>query len=72
MCRCREKTNEKLAEYNAQIAVGFTASFEDGPVRKMGLAPPMIETEKLDKKKRGRPPILMASYCPFCGTKYDD
>ena len=28
--------------------------------------------EIADKKKRGALPILMATYCPFCGVKYSD
>jgi hypothetical protein len=70
MCECRKKLDEKLAAKNAKIATGFTASFEDGPTRGMQLAPPMIVLEKADKKKRGSLPILMASYCPFCGHEY--
>ena len=72
MCQCLERIDEKLVNRNAKIAVGFTAGFDDGPTRKMGLAPPMIELEKADKKKRGALPILMATYCPFCGVKYSD
>lgn len=72
MCQCRERIDEKLADQNAKIAVGFTAGFNDGPTLKMGLAASMIELEKADKKKRGALPILMATYCPFCGVKYSD
>ena len=70
MCECRERINEKLAERNAKISVGFCFDNQDGPSRKMILAPPSIELEKVDKKKRGALPILSASFCPFCGQPY--
>lgn len=70
MCGCRQQVNEKLIERNAKIAAGFTASFNDGPTRGMGLSPPMILLEKADKKKRGELPTLIATFCPFCGEKY--
>lgn len=70
MCDCRTKVDEKLVDHNARIAISFELSDGDGPTRGMVLAPPSIEVEKIYKKKRGKPPILMANYCPFCGTKY--
>lgn len=70
MCSCRERVDAKLTERNARIAFGFCASNEDGPTRGMSLSPPMIVLEKLDKKKRGSLPTLIASYCPFCGKEY--
>ena len=70
MCKCRSMIDEKLAAHNAKIAVGFCAGDDDGPTRSFGLSPPMIELEKADKKKRGALPILVATFCPFCGDKY--
>jgi hypothetical protein len=65
MCECRKLMNERLADKNARLAFGFT--FGGGH---MGLTPPIIETEKL--KPRGKkPPIVLATFCPFCGVKYE-
>lgn len=72
MCVCRAKIDEKLAEKNARVASGFTASFDDGPTRVMRLAPPMILLEKVDKNKRGKLPVMLSSYCPFCGEEIKD
>ncbi len=30
----------------------------------------VIGTEKVDSRKRGKPPVMLASFCPFCGLKY--
>ena len=66
MCECREKINKKLAEKNARIAGGFMLGGST-----MTVTPPMIETEKLVPRGK-RPPIVLATYCPFCGEKFKD
>jgi hypothetical protein len=58
-CACIEKANEKLAERNGELVVTIW------PV-----ARPVIETQKKDHAKRGRPPMIVANFCPFCGTEY--
>jgi len=30
----------------------------------------VIHTMKVDDKKRGKPPSMLASFCPFCGERY--
>lgn len=30
----------------------------------------IIATTKFDEKKRGKPKMMFASFCPFCGVKY--
>lgn len=67
MCGCREMINLELEAKNSRLAFGFTFG-GDG----MNLSPPMIELEKIDKSKRGKPPILLVTYCPFCGERYRD
>lgn len=69
MCTCREAINERLAVSNARIATGFCFSPVENQIRRMELAPPMIVLEKIDSKKRGKPPTLLATWCPFCGDK---
>jgi len=58
-CDCLSGANAKLAEHNAEIVVTWW------PVTR-----PVIETQKVDSKKRGKPPLMVATYCPFCGAKY--
>jgi hypothetical protein len=66
MCDCAKKMNDKLAEDNARLAFGFYLS-DSG----MKLTPPMISVEKIDPKKRGKVPSIIANYCPFCGNRYE-
>lgn len=73
MCDCREAVNKRLAFSNARIATGFVLNTkDDGPIAGMDLAPPMIALEKIDEKKRGKPPTLLATCCPFCGERYSE
>lgn len=64
MHECFEKFDKALAEKNGRLAFAFTLS--DKLDLGMRL---LIATEKLDKTKRKAVPAVMASYCPFCGTK---
>lgn len=62
MCNCIERVDEMLKEKNACLVA--TISLGNYPSR-VGL---MIE--KYDPKKRGRLPSMVATFCPFCGAKY--
>jgi hypothetical protein len=59
-CGCFAEVNAMLREHNAELNVNL---FDTVPKV-------FIATLKLDKKKRGNPPHLQASYCPFCGAHY--
>lgn len=61
-CDCVTATDKMLVEHNATVVTTLGLF---GAPRRVSL-----EVEKLDSKKRGRPPRLIASYCPFCGEKY--
>lgn len=65
MCECRTAIDTELAASNAKIGIALLIG--DGS---LDLAPPLIVLEKVDEKKRGRLPNLVATYCPFCGVKY--
>lgn len=66
MCECRKIIDDKLKPMNGRLAFGFSFGSEG-----MELSPPMIQTEKIDKRKRKKPPIILATYCPFCGDCYE-
>lgn len=58
MCTCIDEFNEKAAEHNTELTVTLFSRR------------PLLETQKVDTKKRGKPVGAIASYCPFCGEKY--
>ncbi len=62
-CECIAEVNKKLAERNTQILLPMFVM--KGPVV------PFVETRKLNEKKRGKPVAMFASFCPFCGLKYE-
>jgi hypothetical protein len=61
MCDCIETVNAELARHNTCISVPL-----------MGPARPFVTTTKVDERRRGRPTLMFATFCPFCGTKYED
>lgn len=59
-CECVNKINALLAEQNAILVSTFST-----PSRVV------IDTAKVDPRVRGRkPPVMLATHCPFCGTEY--
>ena len=60
MCTCIRKVDAKLAEYNGLLVTNFLTD----PPRAM------ISVCKKVERQRGKPPLMEASYCPFCGKKY--
>lgn len=62
MCDCIDQMNAKIADIN-----GIIVSTYSEPSR------PIIETMKLDATKRKKKAFsVLASFCPFCGEKYED
>lgn len=66
MCECNARVNEKLKERNTRLAVSFCLSSDLSEADALL----MIQTEKLDKGSRGKPQIVIPTFCPFCGVKY--
>lgn len=60
MCDCIQQTNNMLKEHNVRLV---STMFSKPEVV-------VVETAKIDTKKRGRPPVMLASFCPFCGEEY--
>ena len=61
MCKCVELANQKLAEHNTQIEPIIVFGQD-----RLGIG---IRTTLVTQKKRARPKTIMASFCPFCGSK---
>jgi hypothetical protein len=64
MHKCVEIADKALKTKNTQIepiiALGSKLSCAIG-----------VRTSKVDKTKRGKPVLVCASFCPFCGEKLD-
>jgi hypothetical protein len=61
VCNCIEKVNLHLAAFNTRL---LTAWF--------GPQGAMLCTEKVDAKERGKKKEMFASFCPFCGARYEE
>ena len=64
MCDCIAKMNEKLQDHNCKVTRAVQITDALGLVART-----VVQTEKLDRTKRKKPPVVMATYCPFCGER---
>lgn len=61
MCNCFAKVNKKLVGYNGILEFNFLA------------LPPRTMVSLCKVQPRGKkPPLMEATYCPFCGEKYKE
>lgn len=63
MCDCISKIDERLAQENSRLVITFTLG--NGAPCRVKLA-----TEKLNPRNRNSMGAL-ATFCPFCGVKYE-
>lgn len=68
MCECVDKLNEQLKEHNTRIVIPIMLNKK---TLDFASANTLVVTEKVDSAKRGKPLKVSASYCPFCGKKYE-
>lgn len=59
-CDCIRTMNTRVAERNGHLVTTL-----------FGTPRAVIGSEKIDSRKRGRPPGAIASFCPFCGAPYE-
>lgn len=60
-CRCIDKINKMLEQSGAELDLAFNVKGEFYP---------QIATCRRQQHKRQRIPLVIASFCPFCGREY--
>lgn len=60
VCGCISEVGNFLREHNACLETTLFSQPERVVIR----------TSKIDTRKRGNPPPMLATFCPFCGTRY--
>lgn len=65
-CNCIDLTNKALAKHNTELGLNFQWNRAAGA----HTTTVAIETEVIEKKRGARPRRLLATHCPFCGTRY--
>ncbi len=64
MCNCIDKINEFLKLLNTEVISAIHIPSGE----RLGI---YLETQKIDKHKRGKAAKILATYCPICGRKYE-
>ena len=59
---------EEHPEWNTVLNIPISFNYHTGELHTSRV---IVSTMKLDEKKRIKPISLFASYCPFCGEKYE-
>lgn len=59
-CKCLTQADKALAPMGARVGVTFNVK---------GDVLPLLQVERV-KKGRGKMPLLVPTFCPFCGKEY--
>jgi hypothetical protein len=68
-CNCADETDKFLAEHNTQL----TRAMVFNKVGRENNPDLMLRTEQIETGRGKKKAVSMfVTYCPFCGTKYDE
>lgn len=67
-CTCITEIDARLGENNTRLCVTFGFPRDGRP----SFTRPTIMTEKIETRKRGSAVLAIPTFCPFCGTRYED
>jgi hypothetical protein len=68
MCDCIDRTDRELAKRGGGLRIDAAVRLNGGYPGLMAVVPTFWE----GKKPRGaKPPTIVATFCPFCGTRYE-
>lgn len=65
-CDCMTRVNESLKEHNTKLSTSFVLTKD---LKGMDCLP-LVQVEKIHPRLRGRPMLVIPTFCPFCGVKY--
>lgn len=65
-CKCIGLTDKALEAFNSRLGVDFQIDRKTGRVT----STVAIVTHVVEKKRGARPITMVATYCPFCGVRY--
>lgn len=68
MCDCIDKANRQMRATGHTLAVANRQRPGGRRVTRVVL----LRAVSLDPLRRGRPPTVIATHCPFCGDKYEE
>jgi predicted PP-loop superfamily ATPase len=61
-CKCMDVMNKALAPRNAELDTAFNV---------YGDVYPRLSTRKVNTRVRDKGPMVLPTFCPFCGVKYE-
>jgi hypothetical protein len=65
-CNCADDMNKMIADNNARLTTAFRVV--DGHLI---VIPTLIASEKIITSMRSKMPLIVPTYCPFCGVRYE-